>query len=87
MPHTEEQWLALAAAFETRWNFPNGIGAVDGKRIVIQKPFNSGSHCFDYKSNNSIIMLVIFVPNYECLWADIGPMEEPLMRGSGKGAV
>ena len=49
----------------------NAIRAIDGKRIVIQKPFNSGSHYFDYESNTSIIFLAIFGPNYECLWADV----------------
>ena len=71
-PNTEEEWLSLARAFETRWNFPNGIGATDGKRIILQQPFNAGSHYFDYKSNNSVIMLEIIGPNYEFLWADVG---------------
>lgn len=71
-PTTEEEWIALARAFEGRWNFPNGVGAIDGKRIILQQPFNAGSHYFDYKSNNSVILLAIFGPKYECLWADIG---------------
>ena len=71
-PNSEEEWLSLARTFENRWNFPNGIGAIDGKRILIQQPFNAGSHYFDYKGNNSIILLAIFGPKYECLWADVG---------------
>ena len=71
-PTTQEEWLAIAKTFEERWNFPNGIGAIDGKRIILQQPYNAGSHYFDYKSNNSVILLAIIGPNYECLWADMG---------------
>ena len=70
-PNTEEEWSRIANLFERRWNFPNGIGAIDGKRIIIQQPHNSGSHYFDYKSNNSIILLAVIGPNYEFLWADV----------------
>lgn len=71
-PTTEKEWLEVARAFEARWNFPNGIGAIDGKRITLQQPYNAGSHYFDYKSNNSVILLAIIGPNCECLWADVG---------------
>lgn len=72
VPKTREEWLGLANKFETHWNFPNGIGAVDGKRINIQQPWNSGSHFYDYKGNNSIILLAAVGPEYEILWADVG---------------
>ena len=29
VPSTEEEWLAIASVFETRWQFPNAWGAVD----------------------------------------------------------
>jgi len=44
--------------FEERWNFPNGIGAVDGKRIVIQQPANTGSHFYDYKGICSFVLFL-----------------------------
>ena len=50
-PGSVQEWLKIAELFERRWNFPNGIGAIDGKRIVIQQPCNSGSHYFDYKDH------------------------------------
>ena len=71
-PDSEDEWCAISHQFAQRWNFPNGIGAIDGKRIIIQQPTNSGSHYFDYKDHHSVILLAIFGPNYECLWADIG---------------
>ena len=40
--------------------------------MLIEQSSNSGSHYFDYKSHNSIILLAVFGPNYEVLWADVG---------------
>ena len=28
-PSTTEEWMAIANEFGSRWNFPNGIGAID----------------------------------------------------------
>ena len=50
----------VANKFEARWNFPNGVGAIDGKRVIVQQPSNSGSHFYDYKANNSIVLLAVF---------------------------
>lgn len=47
VPSTEREWQILADKFESRWNFPHGIGAIDGKRVIIQQPPNSGSHFYD----------------------------------------
>ena len=43
-PKTSDEWLKISKKFKERWNFPNGIGGVDGKHIVLQQPRNSGSH-------------------------------------------
>ena len=72
IPNTASEWEAIAERFKRRWNFPNGLGALDGKRIIIQQPNNSGSHFYDYKGHNSIILLAAFGPDYECLWANVG---------------
>lgn len=71
-PNTTREWLKIAEIFNSRWNFPNGIGVVDGKRINIQQPQGSGSHYFDYKGDNSVILIAVMGPNYEFLWANIG---------------
>ncbi len=71
-PNSTEKWKEIAGLFLSRWNLPNNIGAIDGKRILIQKPAHSGSHFHDYKSSESIIALVVAGPNYECLYADVG---------------
>ena len=72
LPKTEEEWLQVSELFETRWQFPHCIGAIDGKHIMIQPPVGSGSEFYNYKKNFSIILLAIAGPDYECLYADIG---------------
>ena len=48
-PKTQEEWFKLSEKFEVQWNFTNALGAVDGKRILLQQPQNSGCHYHDYK--------------------------------------
>lgn len=33
---TEESWKNIAEQFEMKWQFPNCVGAIDGKHIRIQ---------------------------------------------------
>lgn len=33
---TEDRWKKIAKEFEEKWNFPNCIGAIDGKHVIIQ---------------------------------------------------
>ncbi|XP_046674734.1 pre-miRNA 5'-monophosphate methyltransferase-like [Homalodisca vitripennis] len=46
MPQNQDEWKIIANDFEITWNYPNCIGAVDGKHIVIQSPVKSGSLFF-----------------------------------------
>ena len=71
-PNQANKWDEIAQLFQSRWNLPNCIGAIDGKRILIQKPAYAGSHFHDYKGNESIIALIVAGPEYECLYVDIG---------------
>ena len=71
-PNRKETWKEIADGFSTKWNIPNNIGAIDGKRIVIRKPLHSGSYYHDYKGNDSIIALVVAGPEYECLYVNVG---------------
>jgi hypothetical protein len=40
---TSEDFEAIAKGFWDNWNFPNCVGAVDGKHIRIEAPGGSGS--------------------------------------------
>ncbi|PFX33921.1 hypothetical protein AWC38_SpisGene1062 [Stylophora pistillata] len=71
-PQQAKTWSEIAELFHLRWNIPNNIGAIDGKRILIQKPAYAGSHFHDYEGNESIIALVVSGPDYECFYVDVG---------------
>ena len=51
VPNGNEAWGKISDKFNLRWNMPKLLGAVDGKRILLQQPDNSGSHFYDYKGN------------------------------------
>jgi len=36
IPKTEKEWLAAAKQYQALWNFPHSMGAIDGKRVVLQ---------------------------------------------------
>ena len=74
-PDTVDEWLEISDKFFQRWNFPNMIGAVDGKHIVLEQPFNSGSHYRNYKGTDSIILMAVVGPEYQFLFADAGMIE------------
>ena len=39
---SEDKWKSIADEFYERWNFPNCIGAIDGKHVMIQCPKFTG---------------------------------------------
>ena len=71
-PKTEAEWTTISEKFNARWNFPNGIGALDGKHIVMQQPNLSGSHYRNYKGTDSIVLMALVGPEYEFLYVEIG---------------
>ena len=72
VPSNAEDWLKIAREFDEKWQFPNCIGAIDGKHVVIQPPAGAGSQYYNYKHTHSIVLLAVAGPNYECIYADIG---------------
>ena len=58
--------------FYTRWNFPNCVGAVDGKLIDIFAPNNSGSLTFNYKKRFSSVLMAVVDAKYKFIAVDIG---------------
>lgn len=52
-----EKWLSIAERFESLWNLPNCIGALDSKHVKIKKFANTGSTNFNYKLFNSVVLM------------------------------
>jgi hypothetical protein len=52
-------------SFYSLWQFPNCIGAIDGKYTEIQAPHNSGSLLFNHKKIFSVVLLAVVDANYK----------------------
>ena len=68
----DPDWPSAAIDFEVKWNFPNCIGAIDGKHIGLKCPSKAGSDYYNYKKTHSIVLMVVAGPDYEVLYADVG---------------
>uniref|UniRef100_A0A8C5MYM5 DDE Tnp4 domain-containing protein n=1 Tax=Leptobrachium leishanense TaxID=445787 RepID=A0A8C5MYM5_9ANUR len=68
----KEEWMAIADVFAKTCNFPNCLGALDGKHIQIIKPKGSGSRFFNYKKYFSFILFAVSDANYCFTYIDIG---------------
>lgn len=72
MPQSEAEWNEIAQVFEEKWNFPNCIGAIDGKHIALVAPFHSGSEFFNYKGFFSIVLMAVVDANYNFIYVNVG---------------
>ena len=72
LPDSKEKWLFVAKEFEEKWQFPNCVGAIDGKHVPLINPFNSGSTYFNYKSFFSIVLLALVDAEYKFLYVNVG---------------
>jgi len=69
---TEEKWREISLDFEKNTNFPNCIGALDGKHIRVTEPIKSGSLFYNYKHYYSIVLMAICDANYCFTFVDVG---------------
>ncbi|XP_064479250.1 uncharacterized protein LOC135392472 [Ornithodoros turicata] len=72
VPTTEDEWKKVAMAFEDAWNFPNCIGALDGKHVQILPPSKSGAMYRNYKGSFSILLMARVGADLEFLYIDVG---------------
>ena len=67
-----EQWRQTASKFAEKWNFPNCVGSVDGKHVLLQKPAVSGSLYYNYKKTFSVVLMAVVDAEYRFIAVDIG---------------
>jgi len=68
----QPDWEQVAKGFMESWQFPNCVGAVDGRHIKIQKPALTGSQYYNYKGFFSMVLMAACDANYKFTWVDIG---------------
>ena len=72
LPASEDEWTAVADQFQKRWNFPNCLGAIDGKHCRITAPPMSGSLFYNYKKCFSIVLMAVVDADYKFLYINCG---------------
>jgi hypothetical protein len=72
IPSNENEWEGIAKSFNDIWNFPHCIGAVDGKRVAIIPPPNTGSLYYNYKHFFSVVLMAIVDADLKFICVDIG---------------
>ncbi|CAK1592524.1 unnamed protein product [Parnassius mnemosyne] len=72
LPSSHKDWLRIAAGFESRANFPNCVGAIDGKHVRIICPAFGGSLFSNYKKYYSIVLLAMCDANYCFKYINVG---------------
>jgi len=71
-PTGERDWERIATDFEVKCNFPNCLGAVDGKHVATVPPPGAGSNFFNYKGYKSQVLTGIADSNYEFIYFIFG---------------
>ena len=71
-PSTPEGWKLIANDFWTKWQCPQCLGSVDGKHIVLMKPWYTGSKFFNYTGTCSVIWMALVDANLQFITIDTG---------------
>nr|CAH7734524.1 unnamed protein product [Callosobruchus chinensis] len=69
---TTADFLRISEEYNRLWDFPNCIGAWDGKHIRIKCPSHSGSMFFNYKHYFSIVLQGLVDDHYRFISIDVG---------------
>lgn len=69
---TRESFRSIADDFSKIWNFPDCIGALDGKHVRIRCPKLSGSMFYNYKQYFSVVLQALVDAKYRFIAIDVG---------------
>ncbi|XP_071978391.1 uncharacterized protein [Engystomops pustulosus] len=69
---TAQQWMEIADGFYSAAEFPNCVGALDGKHIRVKKPPHSGPNQQKFRQWSSLVLLGIADHNHRFVTIDIG---------------
>lgn len=73
MPNPTEEVLNTSKEnFWKMWNFPNCVGAIDGKHCRIKCPPLSVSEYYNYKKFFSVVLQAVSDPDYKFLVVEVG---------------
>ena len=64
--------MGIENEFKEEWHFPNCIGAIDGKHVMMECPKNEGSAFHNYKGFHSIVLVAVCDAKYYFTLLDIG---------------
>lgn len=67
-----EDLRKISEEYFSRWQFPNCVGAIDGKHFRIQKPPRSGSQYYNYKKIFSLVLQAVSDADYKFSVIEIG---------------
>uniref|UniRef100_A0A1A8PU22 DDE Tnp4 domain-containing protein n=1 Tax=Nothobranchius pienaari TaxID=704102 RepID=A0A1A8PU22_9TELE len=73
---TKDTWTEVAQGFWAKWNFPNCLGAIDGKHVVIQAPPNSGSRYLNKRNGFSRVLLALVDADFRFRVIQVGDFGE-----------
>lgn len=71
-PETRDDWSKVSEGFWNKWQFPNCLGAIDGKHFKIRCPNKTGSLYFNYKNEFSSLVLAMCDSSYLFTYVEVG---------------